>query len=569
MNFSAISFNGWLQIAFYFVALFACAWPLGLYIAKVYGGGRTFMSPLFGWLERGLYKVAGVDPAKSMDWKSYACALLAFSVLNFFALYALLRCQGFLGFNPLHMAAVTPDLAFNIAASFVTNTNWQSYSGETTLSLLSQMTGLTVQNFISAAAGMAVLAAFVRGLMGKKTAEIGNFWVDLTRGALYILLPLAALLALLLAQQGVVQTFRATVETVNQTLALGPVASQEAIKQIGTNGGGFFNANAAHPFENPTPVSNLLEMLAILLLPVALCFSYGRIVGDKRQGLMILAAMTLLFVPLMLLCVGAEQAGNPHFAALSIDQAAGNMEGKEVRFGVVNSALWTAATTAASNGSTNAMLDSFTPLGGLAPLVLIQFGEVVYGGVGSGLCGMLVFVIMAVFIAGLMVGRTPEYLGKKIGAFDIKMASVIVLAPHVVALIGTALAVSLPEGLAGLGNHGAHGLTEILYAFSSAANNNGSAFAGLNANTPFYNMALGFAMLWGRFIVMIAVLALAGSMAAKNAVPESVGTLQTTTPLFVGILVCVVVIVGVLTFVPALALGPIAEHVNLVAGVMP
>lgn len=564
-------------------------------MANVYEGKRTFISPLVAWLERGFYRLSGIDPHEEMSWKSYALAIVVFSFFSFLGLYLMLRFQGIFGFNPAAMPGTTPDLAFNTAVSFVTNTNWQSYSGETTMSYLSQMVGLTVQNFLSAAVGMAVLIALIRGFVRRKTGTIGNFWVDLVRGNLYILLPLAIIYTLLLSSQGVVQTLKPYVtaqllenihldekrddtgkitqreQTITtQSLAVGPVASQIAIKQLGTNGGGFFNVNSAHPFENPTPVSNFLELLAILLIPTALCYTFGKMVGDTRQGWAILIAMTILFVPFLLFVTLTEQNGNPKFDTLNINQiasdvqAGGNMEGKETRFGIVNSTLWATATTAASNGSVNSMHDSYTPLGGLVPLILIQFGEVIFGGVGSGLYGMLVFVIVTVFIAGLMVGRTPEYLGKKINAFDIKMASVAVLAPHLAVLIGTALAVLVGAGKAGVFNPYAQGFSEILYAFSSAGNNNGSAFAGLSANTPFYNTALGLAMLFGRYFVMIPVLAIAGSLAAKNIVPPSAGTLSTTTKLFVAILVSVVVMVGVLTFVPALALGPIAEHFNLI-----
>lgn len=595
MNFALITANGWLQLFIYFGVLFALVKPLGGYMANVYEGKRTFLSPIFGWVERGFYKISGIDPDEEMGWKSYSLAMIIFSFLSFLGLYAILRLQGGLGFNPANMAGISPDLAFNTAVSFITNTNWQSYVGEATMSYLSQMAGLTVQNFLSAAVGMAVLVALIRGFARKKSGTIGNFWVDLVRTNLYILLPLALLYTALLASQGVVQTLKPYVDAhyietqhvdekkddtgkitqekqdvTTQSIAVGPVASQIAIKQLGTNGGGFFNVNSAHPFENPTPFANFLELLAILLIPAALCYTFGAMVGDRRQGWAILAAMTILFMPFLLAGTIAEQSGNPKFASLGIDQTAssmqagGNMEGKETRFGIVNSTLWASATTAASNGSVNAMHDSFTPLGGLVPLILIQFGEVIYGGVGSGLYGMLVFVIVAVFIAGLMVGRTPEYLGKKINAFDIKMASVAVLVPHLATLIGTALAVLVGAGKTGVFNPYAQGFSEVLYAFSSAGNNNGSAFAGLSANTPFYNTALGVAMLFGRYFVMIPVLAIAGSLAAKNPVPPSAGTLPTTTPLFVGILVSIVVMVGVLTFVPALALGPIAEHFNLI-----
>lgn len=589
MNLSILTSNDWAQIALFFAALFLCVKPLGAYMAHVYSGERTFMSPLLSWLERLLYKVSGIDEKQEMDWKQYSFALIGFTFVNFIGLYLILRLQGILGLNPASMAAVTPDLAFNTTVSFITNTNWQSYGGESTMSYLSQMTGLTVQNFLSAAVGMAVLIVLIRGFMHRKTAGIGNFWADMVRSGVYILLPLSLLLAVLLGAQGMVQTFKPYIDVplmenikleekkddkgnvtqkaetrTSQTIAVGPVASQVAIKQLGTNGGGFFNANSAHPFENPTPFSNFLEMLAILLIPAALCYTYGKMVGDIRQGWAILAAMTIIFVPFLLFGTVQEKMGNPKFVPLSIDQQVGNMEGKEQRFGVVNSTVWAAATTAASNGSVNSMHDSFTPLGGLVPLILMQFGEVIYGGVGSGLYGMLVFVIVTVFIAGLMVGRTPEYLGKKINAFEIKMASIAVLASHIAALLGTAIAVVTEAGKVGIFNTGAQGFSEVLYAFTSAANNNGSAFAGLSANTPFYNTVLGLAMLFGRYFVMIPVLAIAGSLAQKNTIPASAGTLPTTTPLFILFLVSVVIVVGVLTFVPSLALGPVVEHFTLI-----
>jgi len=538
-----------------------------------------------------------------MHWTRYALAVLWFSLLGTLAVYALQRLQAVLPLNPANMGAVSPDSSFNTATSFATNTNWQGYGGESTMSYLTQMLALTVQNFVSAAAGMAVLVALVRGFARQSAQTIGNFWVDLTRGTLYILLPLSLVFALVLVSQGVVQTFSAyhtlpLVESVEydnpkldsagqpvkddrgnpvtekatqkeQVIAVGPAASQIAIKQLGTNGGGFFNVNSAHPFENPTPLANFLELLAILQIPAALCYTFGRMVGDTRQGWAVLAAMTIVFAALLTVCVAAEQSGNPALAKLGVDQTAssvqagGNMEGKETRFGIVNSALWATATTAASNGSVNSMHDSFTPLGGLVPLWLIQLGEVIYGGVGSGLYGMLVFAIVAVFVAGLMIGRTPEYLGKKIEAFEIKMSAIVVLMPLVMVLGGTALGVIAEAGRAGVANPGAHGFSEILYAFSSAGNNNGSAFAGLSANTPFYNTALGIAMLFARFWLMVPVLALAGALAAKKKVPAGVGTLPTHTPLFIFFLIAVVVIVGALTFIPALALGPVVEHLAL------
>ena len=508
-------------------------------------------------------------------------------------MYGLLRLQSELPLNPQQLPAATSDLAFDTAASFATNTNWQSYGGETTLSYLSQMLGLTVQNFVSAASGMAVLAALIRGLVRRQTATIGNCWVDLVRATLYILLPLSTLLSVALVSQGVIQNFRAY-ETVNvlqppvggdaststtQTLPMGPVASQEAIKQLGANGGGFFNVNSAHPFENPTPLTNFLELLAILLIPAALCYTFGDMVGDVRQGWALLAAMMLIFVPLTIGVIAAEQAGVPAYTAMGVDDRAtaansgGNMEGKEVRFGIVNSALWASATTAASNGSVNAMHDSFTPLGGLVPMWFIQLGEVVFGGVGSGLYGLLMFVIVAVFVGGLMVGRTPEYLGKKIEALEMKMASLVILIPPLLVLTGTALAVSGPgldyiagqEVKSNLNNPGAHGFSEILYAFSSAGNNNGSAFAGLTANEPFYNIILGLAMLAARYWLMIPTLAIAGALARKPFTPPGAGTLPTHQPLFVIMLVGTVLLVGALTFVPALALGPIVEQLQMFA----
>jgi K+-transporting ATPase ATPase A chain len=595
--------NGYLQIGFYLTVLLLLAWPLGIYMASIYQGDI----PLFiRWLrpvERGLYRLAGVSDADQMHWTRYAFALLIFNLLGLVVVYALQRLQADLPFNPDGMAGTTADLAFNTAVSFATNTNWQSYGGESTMSYLTQMLGLTVQNFLSAATGMAVLIALARGFVNREVHVVGNFWVDMVRSTLYILLPLSLCLAVALSSQGVVQTFSAhhtatlmeTLEyqqpklasdgqallddknqpvtekaTANeQTIAVGPVASQVAIKQLGTNGGGFFNVNSAHPLENPTPLSNFLEMLAILIIPAALCVTFGIFIKDRRQGLAILAAMTIVLVALISLCVAAEQAGNPLFERLGLAtqaselQAGGNMEGKETRFGVVNSALWATLTTAASNGSVNAMHDSFTPLGGLVPMWLIQLGEVIFGGVGSGLYGMIIFALVAVFVAGLMIGRTPEYLGKKIEAFEVKMAAVAILVPPLVVLVGTAVAVMLDAGRAGIANPGAHGFSEILYAFSSAGNNNGSAFAGLSANTPFYNTLLGLAMLFARFWIIVPVLAIAGSLAAKKRIPPGAGTLPTHTPLFVLLLIGTVVVVGALTFLPALALGPIVEQLQM------
>jgi K+-transporting ATPase ATPase A chain len=598
--------NGYLQLAFYVVVLVALAKPLGAYMARIYEGQPSVLNRFGAPFEKLIYRVCGVDPAQDMRWTQYAVATLIFNAVGFLAVYALQRLQIFLPLNPQSMAAVSPDSSFNTAVSFMTNTNWQGYGGESTMSYLTQMLGLTVQNFVSAATGMAVVIALIRGFARQNAQAIGNFWVDLTRGTLYILLPLSLVLALVLVWQGTPQTFSAyttvpLVESIDydtpkldassqplkddkgnaltekatqkeQAIAVGPAASQIAIKQLGTNGGGFFNANSAHPFENPTPVSNFLEMLAILLIPAALCYTFGKMVGDTRQGWAILAAMTIVFAVLLAMCVGSEQAGNPAFANLGVDQAAsssqagGNMEGKETRFGVVNSALWATATTAASNGSVNAMHDSFTPLGGLVPMWLIQIGEVIFGGVGSGLYGMLLLAVVAVFVAGLMIGRTPEYLGKKIEAFDIKMASIGVLVPLFTALLGTAIAVTMDSGKAGVANPGAHAFSEILYAFSSASGNNGSAFAGLSANTPFYNTALGIVMFFARFWIIIPVLALAGSLVAKKKVPTGAGTLPTHTPLFVFFLIGVVVVIGALTFFPALALGPVVEHLMLYGG---
>ncbi|MBF0176283.1 MAG: potassium-transporting ATPase subunit KdpA [Magnetococcales bacterium] len=599
-----MTMNGYLQIFLYMSLLLLLAWPLGWYMARIHGEKVPIVVRWFSPIERGLYRLCGIRHEEDMSWTRYAHAALAFNLLGLLAVYALQRLQVWLPLNPQAMALVTPDSSFNTAVSFATNTNWQGYGGESTLSYLTQMMGLTVQNFMSAATGMAVLAALMRGFSRKETGGVGNFWVDMVRSTLYVLLPLSLILALLLVSQGVVQTFSPyqTIKLVQavefdqpvngpdgqprkdargqpmtekkisqeQTIALGPVASQVAIKQLGTNGGGFFNANAAHPLENPTPLSNFLEMLAILLIPAALCFTFGHFVGDVRQGHALLAAMTLVLVALLAICVWAEQSGNPLFDRLGLETRAsdaspgGNMEGKEVRFGIVNSAIWATVTTAASNGSVNAMHDSFTPLGGLVPLWLMQLGEVIFGGVGSGLYGMIVFALVGVFVAGLMIGRTPEYLGKKIEAFEVKMSAVAVLVPCLVALLGAAVAVVRPEGVAGIANPGTHGFTEILYAFSSAGNNNGSAFAGLSANTPFFNTSLGLAMLFARFWVIIPVLAIAGSLAAKKTIPASVGTLPTHTPLFIALLIGTVIIVGALTFLPALALGPVVEHVHMI-----
>jgi len=592
--------NGYLQLVFYLVVLLLLVKPLGSYMARIYQGEPAFLNRLGAPLEKLLYRICGIDPAQEMRWTQYALAMLVFNLLGALAVYALQRLQAHLPLNPQHFGAVSPDSSFNTAVSFITNTDWQGYGGESTMSYLTQMFALTVQNFVSAASGMATLVAFIRGFARKNTETLGNFWVDLTRTTLYILLPLSIVFSLALVSQGMPQTFSdyptaSLVESVEydnpkldvagqpikdnagnpvtekatqteQSIAVGPVASQIAIKQLGTNGGGFFNVNSAHPFENPTPLTNFLELLAILLIPAALCYTFGKMVGDLRQGWAVFATMVALFVMLLLPCVLAEQAGNPAFDKLTVDQHAselqpgGNMEGKELRFGIVNSALWATATTAASNGSVNSMHDSFTPLGGLVPMWLIQFQEVIFGGVGSGLYGMLVFAIIAVFVAGLMIGRTPEYLGKKIEAFEMKMAAITILIPPLVVLVGTAIAVLVDAGKAGVANPGAHGFSEILYAFSSAGNNNGSAFAGLSANTPFYNTSLGIAMLFARYWLAIPTLAIAGALTAKKTIPAGLGTLPTHTPLFIILLASTVVVVGALTYVPALALGPVVEH---------
>jgi len=575
--------NGFLQLGLYLGVLLACVKPLGLYMAQVYSGSVPYLERIVGPFERLLYRLCGADRTREMTWRQYASAVLALSLVSFLTVYALQRAQQALPLNPERLAAVSPDSSFNTAVSFATNTNWQGYGGETTMSYLTQMLAMTVQNFVSAAVGLAGLVALIRGFTRHTTDTIGNFWRDFVRGTLYIQLPLSFLLALALASQGVVQTFEAYQhatlleptrdasehEVTTQTIAVGPAASQIAIKQLGTNGGGFFNVNSSHPLENPTPLSNLLEMLAILLIPAALCYTFGEMVGDRRQGWALLAAMGAIFVPLLLIATFAEQQASPVLANLRIDQTpsdtqpGGNMEGKETRFGIVNSVLWAVATTAASNGSVNSMHYSYLPLGGLVPMWLMQLGEVIFGGVGSGLYGMLMFALVAVFISGLMVGRTPEYLGKKITAFEMKMATLAILIPCAMVLIGTAVAVACPAGKATIFNPGPHGFSEVLYACSSAANNNGSAFAGLGANNPFYNGLLGLAMLIGRFWVLLPVLAIAGSLAAKKSVPTGPGTLPTHTPLFVVLLVSVVVVVGALSFFPALALGPIIEHLQL------
>ncbi len=595
---------GWLQVVIYIAIILALAKPLGSYMARVYGGKRIILSPVFGPVERFFYRLAGVDPEADMSWKEYTLALLLFNGLGILMVYTLQRFQLWLPLNPMKFGPVAPDQAFNTAVSFTTNTNWQSYGGETTMSYLTQMLGLAVQNFLSAATGMATAIAFIRGFARATAKGIGNAWVDLARSTLYIFLPLAFVISLILVSQGVVQNFRRyqsadllqptsyerpkldasgqplkdpqsnplmeTVTVKNQVLPMGPAASQVAIKMLGVNGGGFFNANSAHPFENPTPLSNFLEMLAIFLISGALCYTFGKMVGDTRQGWAILTVMTIIFCAMLSLAIWAEQGGNPVLARLggieqtaSPLQAGGNMEGKEVRFGITASALFATITTSASCGAVNSMHDSFTPLGGLVPLWLIEVGEVIYGGNGSGLYGMIIYVIIAVFVAGLMVGRTPEYLGKKIEAYEMKMASLAVLVPMLLPLLGTAVAVLLPAGQSSVLNPGPHGFTEILYAFSSGVGNNGSAFAGLNANTLFYNSAIAVMMFFGRYWILIPVLAISGSLAMKKRIPFGSGTLETHTPLFISWLLAVVVIVAALNFLPALALGPIVEHLML------
>ncbi len=589
--------NDILQIILYIVVLIALVKPLGNYMAKVYEGEPCGLNRVLGPFERLLYRLLGTKPDDEMSWKTYAAAAIFFKLGFLLVLYAIMRFQGMLPLNPQNFTAVPPDLAFNTAVSFITNTNWQSYGGESTMSYLTQMMGLSVQNFVSAAQGMAVLVAVIRGFTRRTAASIGNFWVDLTRTVLYILLPLSLIMAVFLVSQGIVQNFSPyktvpVVQTITydnpkldekgnpvkdekgnaitekaelkeQTIPLGPAASQIAIKQLGTNGGGFFNVNSAHPFENPTPLSNFVEMLAILLIPAALCYTFGKMVRDTRQGWALLAAMFVIFIPMLIICYSAEHVGNPVLSAIGVDSSAGNMEGKELRFGVANSAIWATATTAASNGSVNSMHDSFSPLGGLVPMLMIQLGEIVFGGVGSGLYGMFAFALVAVFISGLMVGRTPEYLGKKIEAFEVKMAAIVILIPCCFSLLGTAIASVTTAGVSGISNPGPHGFSQMLYAFSSMSNNNGSAFAGLNANTVFYNTLGGIAMLFGRFWTMIPMLAIAGSLAAKKSVPPGSGTLPTHTPLFIVLLVAVIIIVAALTFLPALGLGPIAEHFML------
>jgi K+-transporting ATPase ATPase A chain len=601
-----MSTNAIVQMSVFIVALIGLAIPLGRYMASVLDGSSVVVRKLGRPVESLLYRLAGVDPGVEMSWKHYALAVMLFNVLGALVLYGILRLQGMLPANPQGMAGMTPDAAFNTAVSFVTNTNWQDYGGESTLGYLAQMLGLTVQNFVSAATGIAVVTALIRGFKRHGMQTIGNFWVDLTRTTLFILAPLAVIFALVFVSQGAIQNFRAyqdvptlqvttyqapqtdaeghamkdaagrpvmqDIKVDKQTLPMGPVASQEAIKMLGTNGGGFFNANSAHPFENPTPLSNFLQMLAMLIIPAALCVVFGRTVGDARQGYAVLAAMTIAFAVACGSEIASEQAGNPVYASLKVDtqasalQAGGNMEGKETRFGIAQSGIFTVATTAASCGAVNGMHDSLTPLGGLVPMLLIQLGEVIFGGVGSGLYGMLAFALLAVFVAGLMIGRTPEYVGKKVESFEMKMVSIVILLTPLLVLAGTSIAVLTAAGKAGIANPGAHGFSEVLYAFSSAANNNGSAFAGLSVNTPFYNVLLGIAMWFGRFGTLIPILAIAGSLAAKKRLAVTAGTLPTHGPLFVVLLLGTLLLVGALTYIPALALGPIVEHITMVHG---
>ena len=591
--------NGVLYILVFFLVLLALTKPLGLYMANLFEGRRTFIHPLLRPLERLVYRLCGINEESEQRWTQYAGSVLAFSLVSFLFVYTIQRLQGFLLFNPMgfstgHAPAnatpMTPDLAFNTAVSFMTNTNWQSYMGETTLSYFVQMLALTVQNFVSAAAGIAVAIALIRGFARKQVNSIGNFWVDLTRATVYVLLPLAFAFALFLCFHGVPQTLKAyhtatTLEGATQTIAVGPVASQEAIKMLGTNGGGFFNANSGHPFENPTPLTNFMETLSILVISSGLTYTFGRMVGDTRQGWALFAAMAVLFFVGVFVCYPSEQAGNPILTRLGVERTAtttqpgGNMEGKEVRFGIASSALWATATTNASNGSVNSWHDSFTPLGGLVPMFNMQTDEVIFGGVGSGLYGILLYAIVGIFIAGLMVGRTPEYLGKKIEQKEVKMAMVAIIATAFVILVFSAASTAArfrekgywnPPGpaIANVNNSGPHGFSEILYAYSSGAENNGSAFAGINANTPWYNLTLGLAMLIGRFGFILPVLAVAGSLAAKKKVPTTSGTLPTHGPLFVGLLVGVIIVVGALTFFPALALGPLVEHLLMHEGKM-
>jgi K+-transporting ATPase ATPase A chain len=598
--------NGWLQILFFLLVIFAITKPLGAFMARVFNREKTFLDFVLRPIEKLLYKICGVHEDREMRWIEYGTAMLLFSAVSMFLLYLIERTQHVLGFNPQQLANLSPDLAWNAAASFTTNTNWQSYVGETTMSYLTQMLGLAYHNFASAAVGIALAVALIRGIARRESKTIGNFWVDLTRSFLWVLLPISFVVALVLVSQGVVQNLKpyataqliepqtvqtqgsdgktATQTVTQQTIAFGPVASQEAIKMLGTNGGGFFNTNSAHPFENPTPLTNFLEMILIFAIPSGLTYTLGRMTGSQRHGWAIWSAMAALFLVGVVAAYAAESRGNPQIASIAIaasgataqsggiDQSAsalqsgGNMEGKETRFGITNSALFATVTTDASCGAVNAMHDSFTPLGGMVPLLNIMLGEVIFGGVGSGLYGMIVFVILAVFIAGLMVGRTPEYLGKKIEAYDVKMAMLSVLAASLTILIFGAIAVVTKPGLAGISNPGPHGLSQILYAFTSSVGNNGSAFGGISANTVWYNTMTGIAMLFGRFLVVIPILAIAGNLAAKKTTPASLGTFPVTGPLFATLLVSTIVIVGALTFFPALSLGPILEHLLMNAG---
>jgi K+-transporting ATPase ATPase A chain len=582
---------GFVYILVFFLVLLALTKPLGHFMARVFEGERTFLHPLLRPLERLTYKLCGVRETSEQRWTQYAASVIAFSLVSFLFVYAIQRLQGFLPINPMgfstghapsYATPMTPDLAFNTAVSFMTNTNWQAYGGEQTLSYLVQMAGLTVQNFVSAAAGIAVVIALIRGFVRKQTSTIGNFWVDATRATVYVLLPLSLVFALFLCFRGVPQTFKSyqkatTVEGATQTIAVGPVAGQEAIKMLGTNGGGFFSANSSHPFENPSPLTNFVEILSILIISSGLTYTFGKMVGDTRQGWALFAAMALLFFAGVFICYPSEHAGNPNLARLGVEtaptstQSGGNMEGKEVRFGIASSTLWATATTDASNGSVNSMHDSYTPLGGFIPLFNLQTDEVIFGGVGSGLYGMLLYAIVGVFIAGLMVGRTPEYLGKKIEQKEVKMAMVAIIATAFSILVFAAISAVIPfakngywnppgAAIANLGNSGPHGFSEILYTFSSASENNGSAFNGINVNTPWYNLMTGLAMLIGRFGFILPTLAIAGSLATKKKVPTTAGTLPTHGPLFVGLVVGVVVVVGALTFFPALSLGPLVEH---------
>jgi K+-transporting ATPase ATPase A chain len=563
-----MTLNGWIQIAIYFVVLTALVVPLGRFMARIFEGERTFLTPLLRPVEAGLYRIAGVDETREQHWITYTIAMLLFNAAGFLFAYAFQRLQHILPLNPAGMTAVAPDLSFNTAVSFTSNTNWQNYGGESTMSYLTQMGALTTQNFVSAATGIALAIAFIRAFARASGKAVGNFWVDLTRCTLYILLPLAIIAALILVWQGVPQNLgpyveATTLEGAKQVISQGPAASQIAIKQLGTNGGGFWNANSSVPFENPTPLSNFVEMLYILLISAALTHTFGRMVKDERQGWALYAAMSIIFLAGVVVCYWAEGFGNPNFAALGLDPA--NMEGKEVRFGLANSSLWAVATTAASNGSVNSMHDSFTPLGGMIPIIMMELGEIIYGGVGSGLYGILLMVIVAVFVAGLMVGRTPEYLGKKIEAKEVKMAMLAILILPLSMLAFTAVSVVAPFGLSSIQDPGPHGFSEVLYLYTSQTANNGSAFAGFTGNTLWYNTTGGIAMLVGRYFVIIPMMAIAGSLVAKKVVPPSAGTFPTHGGLFVGLLVGVIIIIGGLTFFPALALGPIAEHYAMLA----